>query len=70
MDRSKLLLEAVAWIGVWNVYCRRCKNQPGIRGEYNAVIKDRDTVDIRVALCFPDVYEIGMSNLACASSMV
>lgn len=32
-------------------------------GEYNAVIKDRDTVDIRVALCFPDVYEIGMSNL-------
>ncbi len=32
-------------------------------GEYNAVVKDRDTVDIRMALCFPDVYEIGMSNL-------
>ena len=32
-------------------------------GEYNAVIKDRDSVDTRIALCFPDTYEIGMSNL-------
>ena len=32
-------------------------------GEYNAVVKDRDQVDTRVALCFPDTYEIGMSNL-------
>ena len=32
-------------------------------GEYNAVVKDRRTVDTRVALCFPDTYEIGMSNL-------
>jgi len=32
-------------------------------GEYNAVIKDRSRVDTRVALCFPDTYEIGMSNL-------
>ena len=32
-------------------------------GEYNAVVKDRDRVDTRVALCFPDTYEIGMSNL-------
>ena len=32
-------------------------------GEYNAVVKDRAQVDIRVALCFPDTYEIGMSNL-------
>ena len=32
-------------------------------GEYNAVMKDRSQVDIRVALCFPDTYEIGMSNL-------
>ena len=32
-------------------------------GEYNAVVKDRDEVDTRVALCFPDTYEIGMSNL-------
>ena len=32
-------------------------------GEYNAVVKDRKKVDTRVALCFPDTYEIGMSNL-------
>nr|WP_317326310.1 TIGR03960 family B12-binding radical SAM protein [uncultured Flavonifractor sp.] len=32
-------------------------------GEYNAVVKDRRKVDVRYALCFPDTYEIGMSNL-------
>ncbi len=34
-------------------------------GEYNAVVKDRGEVDLRYALCFPDTYEIGMSNLGC-----
>lgn len=34
-------------------------------GEYNAVIKDKAEIDIRFALCFPDTYEIGMSNLGC-----
>ena len=34
-----------------------------IGNEINAVMKDRDGVDIRFALCFPDVYEIGMSHL-------
>jgi len=34
-------------------------------GEYNAVVKDKAAVDIRYALCFPDTYEIGMSNLGC-----
>ena len=32
-------------------------------GEYNAVKKDPREVDTRVAFCFPDTYEIGMSNL-------
>ena len=32
-------------------------------GEYNQIIKDRDAVEIRLAFCFPDTYEIGMSNL-------
>ena len=32
-------------------------------GEYNAVIKDAAGVDTRIAFCFPDTYEIGMSNL-------
>ena len=32
-------------------------------GELNEVIKDKSQVDIRYAFCFPDSYEIGMSNL-------
>ena len=31
--------------------------------EYNQIIKNKDEVDVRVAFCFPDTYEIGMSNL-------
>ncbi|MCM1552179.1 MAG: TIGR03960 family B12-binding radical SAM protein, partial [Butyrivibrio sp.] len=31
--------------------------------EVNAVVKDRERVNIRFAMCFPDVYEIGMSHL-------
>ena len=34
-----------------------------VGGEYNAIIKDKAEVDTRVAFCFPDTYEIGMSNL-------
>ena len=32
-------------------------------GEYNQIIKDKAKADLRVAFCFPDTYEIGMSNL-------
>ena len=34
-------------------------------GEYNAVVKDKSRINLRYALCFPDTYEIGMSNLGC-----
>ena len=34
-----------------------------VSGEYNAVVKDKAQVDTRFAFCFPDTYEIGMSNL-------
>ncbi|MCH4039944.1 MAG: TIGR03960 family B12-binding radical SAM protein [Lachnospiraceae bacterium] len=34
-----------------------------IGNELNSVQKDKDKVDIRFAMCFPDVYEIGMSHL-------
>lgn len=34
-----------------------------IGNEYNAVYKDPKSVAIRFAMCFPDVYEIGMSHL-------
>ncbi len=32
-------------------------------GEYNQVVKDKSQVDCRVALCFPELYEIAMSHL-------
>ena len=34
-----------------------------VGGEYNEVRKDPREVDFRFAFCFPDTYEIGMSNL-------
>lgn len=34
-----------------------------IGGEVNAVTKKLDDIDVRFAMCFPDVYEIGMSHL-------
>ncbi|WP_101877982.1 TIGR03960 family B12-binding radical SAM protein [Lachnoclostridium edouardi] len=34
-----------------------------IGGEVNMINKDPKKVDIRFAMCFPDVYEIGMSHL-------
>ena len=39
--------------------------KPGryIGGEYNMVVKNPDEVKCRFAFCFPDTYEIGMSNL-------
>ncbi len=34
-----------------------------IGGEVNSVMKEKEKVDIRFAMCFPDLYEIGMSHL-------
>ena len=34
-----------------------------IGGEINMVKKDPASVDVRFAMCFPDVYEVGMSHL-------
>lgn len=34
-----------------------------IGNEVNSVMKDLEKVDVRFAMCFPDVYEIGMSHL-------
>ena len=33
-------------------------------GEWNSIVKDWESTPIRIALAFPDIYEIGMSNLA------
>lgn len=34
-----------------------------IGGELNAVMKKQEEIDIHFAICFPDVYEVGMSHL-------
>ena len=34
-----------------------------IGNEVNSVMKDKEKIDVRFAMCFPDVYEIGMSHL-------
>lgn len=43
----------------------RTVEKPGryIGGEYHQIIKDKSAVRCRFAFCFPDTYEIGMSNL-------
>ena len=39
--------------------------KPGryVGGEYNSVVKDWERANIKVALAFPDIYDLGMSNL-------
>jgi radical SAM family uncharacterized protein len=39
--------------------------KPGryVGGEYNSVVKDWDAISTRVCLAFPDIYDLGMSNL-------
>ena len=39
--------------------------KPGryVGGEYNSIVKDWASADIKVALAFPDIYDLGMSNL-------
>jgi len=34
-----------------------------VGGEYGQIIKDEENVRVNVAFCFPDTYEIGMSNI-------
>ena len=43
----------------------QCVQRPGryIGGEVNAIVKDWNSVDLKVALVFPDIYDIGMSHL-------
>jgi len=35
-------------------------------GEWNSVVKNWDAIGIKVALAYPDIYEVGMSNLGLA----
>jgi len=33
-------------------------------GEWNSIVKDWDKTNLKFALSYPDIYEIGMSNMA------
>ena len=35
-----------------------------IGGEWNSIVKDWDSIAIKFAIAYPDLYEIGMSNMA------
>lgn len=53
---------------IWNILETKILplvQRPGryIGGEINSVYKDLKDVSVRIALVFPDVYEVGMSNL-------
>ncbi|OQY45826.1 MAG: B12-binding domain-containing radical SAM protein [Anaerolineaceae bacterium 4572_78] len=37
-----------------------------IGGEYNSIVKDWHAIDVKIALAFPDIYDLGMSNLGLA----
>ncbi|MBQ3593644.1 MAG: TIGR03960 family B12-binding radical SAM protein [Clostridia bacterium] len=51
MDKLDLLLRSVQ------------KPARYIGNEVNSIHKNKDEVDFRMAMCFPDVYEVGMSHL-------
>ena len=42
-----------------------CVEKPGryVGGEYSSDVPNPEGADLRVCFCFPDIYEIGMSNL-------
>lgn len=46
---------------VWLMHIQKPARYIG--GEWNSIVKDHDTVDVKVALAFPDVYEVAMSHL-------
>lgn len=46
---------------VWLMHVQKPARYVG--GEWNSVMKNHADVDVKVALVFPDVYEVGMSHL-------
>ena len=46
---------------VWLMHIQKPARYIG--GEWNSVVKDHDSVELHVALAFPDVYEVAMSHL-------
>ena len=46
---------------VWLMHVQKPARYIG--GEWNSIVKNHDSVDVKVALGFPDVYEVAMSHL-------
>lgn len=47
-----------------SLLCKVAKPARYTGGEWNSIIKDWSETEVKVALAYPDLYEIGMSNLA------
>ena len=61
-----MTMEMIIWERIEALLHRVQKPGRYVGGEYNAVHKPWDTVQSRVCLAFPDVYDLGMSNFALA----
>jgi len=48
---------------IWHVLSRVSKPARYVGNEWNVIRKSHETVKIKVALAFPEIYEIGMSNV-------
>ena len=46
---------------VWLMHVQKPARYIG--GEWNSIVKNHDSIDVKVALAFPDVYEVAMSHL-------
>ena len=47
-----------------SILCNVTKPARYTGGEWNSIVKDWQQTDIKIALSYPDIYEIGMSNMA------
>lgn len=56
-------LEAADTVNIEAILPRVSKPARYTAGEWNAVVKDWASQTVRIALAYPDVYDIGMSNL-------
>ena len=61
--RYRMAFREETWTIKSNNVWTMCEARRYTGGEYNQVVKDKEQVDCRFALCFPELYEIAMSHL-------
>ena len=64
MDGRAIMRQAMTYLD--SILSRVTKPARYSGGEWNTIVKDWDRVDVKVALAYPDLYEVGMSNLGLA----